>query len=76
MVPERAADLYARGESFALNRVIGGVHYPTDIEAGKLSATLIAEKMFTSFEFRKDFEKARNELRRALNLPLMKDFTM
>jgi len=31
--------------------------------------------MFTSFEFRKDFEKARDELRKALNLPLMRDFT-
>ena len=68
MVPERAADLYARGESFALNRVIGGVHYPTDLEAGKLSGTLIAEKMFTSAEFRRDFAKARSELRRTLNL--------
>ena len=28
-----------RVESFALNRVIGGVHYPTDVEAGKLSGT-------------------------------------
>ena len=25
--------------------------------------------MFTSFQFRKDFERARDELRRALNLP-------
>ena len=71
MVPERAADLYARGEIFALNRVIGGVHYPTDLEAGKLSGTLIAEKMFTSVEFRRDFAKARNEIRKALNLPPM-----
>ncbi len=69
MVPERAADLYARGESFALNRVIGGVHYPTDLEAGKLSATLIAEKMFTSYEFRKDFSRARDELRQMMRLP-------
>jgi len=34
-----------------------------------LSATLIAEKMFTSAEFRKDFEKTRRELRKVLNLP-------
>ena len=68
MIPEKTAALYARGESFALNRVIGGVHYPTDVEAGKLSGTIIAEEMFTSFEFRKDFERARDELRKALNL--------
>lgn len=69
MVPEKAAELHARGDRFALNRVIGGVHYPTDIEAGKLSAIVIAERLFTSAEFRNDFEKARRELRKVLNLP-------
>jgi len=68
MIPEKAGELYERGESFAQNRVIGGVHYPTDLEAGKLSATLIAERMFASFEFRRDFERARDELRKGLNL--------
>jgi acid phosphatase (class A) len=69
MVPEKATELYARGDSFAFNRIIGGVHYATDIEAGKLSATLIAARMFTSTEFDKDFLKARSELRKVLGLP-------
>ena len=69
MVSGKGGGSLCTGDSFALNRVIGGVHYPTDIEAGKLSGTLIAEEMFTSLEFRKDFDRARDELRKALNLP-------
>ena len=39
--PERREALLAQGRQVGVNRVIGGVHYPTDIEAGqKLGARL------------------------------------
>jgi acid phosphatase (class A) len=69
MVPEKAAELYERGEAFARNRVIGGVHYPSDVETGKMSAALIAEALFASPDFQKDLSAARVELRAALGLP-------
>jgi acid phosphatase (class A) len=69
MVPEKARELYVRGDSVALNRVIGGLHYPTDLEAGKLSAVLIAERMFLNAKFRQDFAKTRAELRKVLDFP-------
>ena len=39
--PERREALLAQGRQVGVNRVIGGVHYPSDIEAGqKLGARL------------------------------------
>ena len=46
IVPEKRAEIFARAQAFALNRVIGGVHFRSDIEAGRLSGTLIAAAMF------------------------------
>ncbi|HOI43047.1 MAG TPA: phosphatase PAP2 family protein, partial [Elusimicrobiales bacterium] len=36
LVPDRRAAFMARADAAALDRVIGGVHHPADIEAGKL----------------------------------------
>jgi len=66
MVPEKKEELFNRGLTFALNRVIGGVHYRTDIEAGRIAAALIAEDMFNNEEFKEDFESAKAELRKVL----------
>ena len=38
VAPERRAEFMARADEAALNRVIGGVHYPSDIDAGKMLA--------------------------------------
>ena len=42
MFPERAALLLKLGDQAALNRVIGGVHHPSDIAAGKKLGDAIA----------------------------------
>jgi len=66
MVPEKSAALFDRGWTFARNRVIGGVHYRSDIESGRIAGTLIAARMFESEAFRSDFAKAKAEVRKAL----------
>ncbi len=66
MVPEKSAALFDRGWAFARNRVIGGVHYRSDIESGRIAGTLIAARMFESEAFRGDFARARAEIRRVL----------
>ncbi|MBI5744211.1 MAG: phosphatase PAP2 family protein [Elusimicrobia bacterium] len=38
LVPSRRAEFMARADQAALNRVIGGVHHPTDTSAGKALA--------------------------------------
>jgi acid phosphatase (class A) len=69
MIPERRDALLARGVRYGHNRVVGGVHYPTDVEAGRLSAAVIAAVMARSPVFRTDFAAARAELRGALGYP-------
>ncbi|MBB5193680.1 acid phosphatase (class A) [Silvimonas terrae] len=71
MVPEKRAEIFNRADSFALGRVIGGVHYPSDIEAGKASGMLIAAAMLQNPALRADLQAATNETRKALALPAL-----
>jgi acid phosphatase (class A) len=58
--------LFARGWEYGEARVIGGVHFPSDVEAGRILGTLVVEEMQRDPEFRADFTAARRELRHAL----------
>jgi acid phosphatase (class A) len=68
MVPEKRAEIFARGWDFGVSRVIGGVHYPSDVEAGRIDATAIASIMMQNRDFQSDLASARAELRKALGL--------
>ena len=67
MVPEKRQAIFVRGWEYGHNRIVGGVHYPTDVEAGRVAAALIVSKMEENPAFETDRAAARNELRRALN---------
>jgi acid phosphatase (class A) len=69
MLPERRAPLLARAEQYARNRTVAGVHYPSDVEAGKLAGTALAAMLFTCPAFEREEAAARKELRGALNAP-------
>lgn len=43
--PKRAPAFFARAEVVGQDRVLGGVHYPSDVAAGKLLGDRIADKM-------------------------------
>jgi|SoimicmetaTmtLMB_FD_contig_31_11273405_length_1247_multi_3_in_0_out_0_2 acid phosphatase (class A) len=68
MVPEKSAAIYARGREFGDNRLILGVHYPSDVEAGRFAAIAVATGLLQSPAFMKDFVEAKAELRQALGL--------
>lgn len=68
MVPEQRAQIFARAKEFGDNRVLGGVHYPSDIEAGRQMAVLIAALIQQNPEYIADFAAAKAELRRVLDL--------
>jgi acid phosphatase (class A) len=68
MVPEKSAPLYARGREFGDDRLILGVHFPTDIEAGRLAAVAVAAQLQESAAFMTEFAAAKAELRQALGL--------
>jgi acid phosphatase (class A) len=68
MVPEKSAALYARGREFGDDRIILGVHFPTDVEAGRLAATAVAAALLENAAFMTEFAAAKAELRQALGL--------
>jgi acid phosphatase (class A) len=68
MVPEKAAQIHERAERYAYNRVTAGVHFPTDIEAGRISAAVIANGLLHEPKFLADLEAAKAEVRKALEL--------
>ncbi len=68
MVPEKRAELYARGWQFGESRIVGGVHYPTDVAAGRIDATALVAVMMRNADFRADLATAGAELRASLGL--------
>jgi acid phosphatase (class A) len=68
MLPGERARIFARAAQYAKNRVICGVHYESDIEAGERAGAIEAQAMFMNSAFRRDFDAARAEIRAALAL--------
>jgi acid phosphatase (class A) len=69
MVPEKAVPIFDRAAAYGYNRVVAGAHFPTDVEAGRIAATVIDSVFFHEPRFMTDFVRARAEIRQALKLP-------
>ncbi len=57
--PSMRGEFLARADQAALYRVIGGVHYPSDVEAGKKLADMLYSAFRKSHAFRRDLETLR-----------------
>ncbi|MGX7874308.1 acid phosphatase [Mesorhizobium sp. ORM6] len=68
MVPERRAEIMARAAEYAHNRVVGGIHYPSDVEMGKISGSVIAAVLLNRDDFKAEYDVARAELRSDLGM--------
>jgi acid phosphatase (class A) len=68
MVPENAVAIFARAEEYAHNRVVAGVHFPTDVEAGHIAASVIDNTLLHNPRFAADFALAKAEVRAARGL--------
>lgn len=68
IVPEKRDALYARGLAYGRNRVVGGVHFPSDVDAGRLGAAVVAAAFMAEPAFRRDLDAVRTELRAAVSL--------
>jgi hypothetical protein len=66
LVPEEQDAIYARAAQYGHNRMIVGVHFPSDVEQGKVSGALIAAAFMQKDDFHEKLEKARPEIRKAL----------
>ena len=63
LAPERRGEFFARADEAALNRVIGGVHHPSDIEAGKQAAAAVYARFLENPSFHADMEALRRHLK-------------
>lgn len=69
MLPEHKDAILARARQFAANRVVCGVHYPSDVEASRTVSLALFGSLLTSASFQHELQAARLELRARLHLP-------
>jgi acid phosphatase (class A) len=67
LAPQRAESVMARGRAFGESRVVCGVHYPSDIEAGRSVAAATLSPLRSDPTFQNDMQAARAELERAIS---------
>jgi len=65
MLPERHDALFERAADFAHNRLVCGVHYPSDVEAGKVLGTVLAALLQRDPALAPEMSDATTELRHA-----------
>jgi acid phosphatase (class A) len=68
MVPEKRAAIMARAWEYGHNRVVGGIHYTSDIEAGRIGGIVVAQAISSHDDYKAEYEAAKTELRTALGL--------
>jgi acid phosphatase (class A) len=59
--PDRAQSLTQRAEEYEESRLICGMHFPTDVEAGQVVAAAVVSRLDSSSDFQADLAKARKE---------------
>ena len=69
LVPEKRAALESRASAFARQRALCGVHYPSDLAAGRQAAEWVLQAIRATPEYRVESAEAAAELRDALRLP-------
>jgi acid phosphatase (class A) len=69
MVPEQREAILARAADYGRNRMVCGVHYPSDVEAGRALAYAIHGAMTQDPAYKAQLAAATAELRNALTLP-------
>lgn len=68
MVPEKREALFKRGWEYGQHRIVAGMHYPYDVDVGRIDGTVIAYALMKNPDFQKDFAEAKTELRSVLGL--------
>lgn len=65
LVPEQADAVLLRGREFGDSRVVCGVHYPSDVEAGRTVGAALVARLHAEPQFVADMAAAKAELARA-----------
>jgi acid phosphatase (class A) len=69
MLPERAEAILLRGRDYGDSRVVCGVHYPSDVEAGRLVGAGLVAKLHADPAFAEMLAASRREVLNALAAP-------
>src|SRR5690606_8080831 len=62
VAPEHAAAILARGRAYGESRVVCGVHFVSDVDAGRLASSAVFAALTADPEFQADVASAREEL--------------
>lgn len=65
VAPDRADAILSRGYTFGQSRVICGVHWQSDVHAGRVIAAAVVAKLHADPVFRAQLEEAKKELKNA-----------
>lgn len=68
MVPEQRTALFAEGWDHGRGRLISGVHFPSDVESGRILGTVLVALLERDPAFRADLDASRHEVRGVLGL--------
>jgi acid phosphatase (class A) len=66
VAPDRAQLLVMRAVDYGESRVVCGVHFPSDVEASRMLAGALVDRLLTVPEFRRDLACAKTERRAVL----------
>jgi acid phosphatase (class A) len=65
LLPSKRDAIFTQARTFAENRILLGLHYPSDVASGWTAGTLAAYVMMRDRNFQRDYAAAQSELRRA-----------
>lgn len=68
LAPEHQNELFQRGLDYGQSRVIANYHWQSDIEAGRVIASMLVARLHGCDAFREQLERARQERQAAFNL--------
>jgi acid phosphatase (class A) len=70
LVPDRADAILARGYAFGQSRVICGVHWQSDVDAGLIVGAAVAARLHANPEFQSQLQAAAKEVAKARANPV------
>jgi acid phosphatase (class A) len=69
LAPDRASEVLMRARSIGESRIVCGVHYLSDVEAGRDAGAALVARLHADPAFRADLDKARAEIAAARETP-------